>query len=71
MSFEKPISTIRKAIEGTAEKIAFNENLENPDSKHFEYVIKLYKHVRMSNPQMLEKIIRVASNNKELKEDIG
>lgn len=71
MNIEKPISTIRKAIIGSAEEAASKESLSRPEQRHYDYVFGLYKQIRDANPELLKKIIIAAAKGKELKDEIG
>lgn len=71
MTIEKPVSTIKKAIKGTTEQMASKESLKKPEQRHYDSVINLYKQIRNTSPEMLEKIVIAAAKGKELKDEIG
>jgi len=71
MSLEKPISTIRKAVQGLAEEKAQKESLEKPEQRHYDSVFNTFKMWRMLNPESLELSIKVGAKNQELKKEMG
>lgn len=71
MTIENSISTIRKAIKGSAEGLASRESLEKPEQRHYDHIFNLYKQLRELNPPMLEKVIMIAAKSKDLKEESG
>ena len=71
MSLEKPIPTIRKAVERLAEERAENESLDKPEQRHYDDVFLTYKMWRMLDPQKLEISIKVTAKSQELKEEMG
>lgn len=71
MSIENPISTIRAAIDGVAEKLAANEGLDEPEFNHYQQVLGLFKELRDSCPEVFEKIVINTAKNKALKDEIG
>jgi len=71
MSIENPISTIRRAIKGTAERLAESEGKRKPKSKHYEEVFENYRKIQKTNPEMLEKLIIASAKDKELKDELG
>lgn len=70
MSIEKPISTIRKAVEGAAQDDASKEFLDKPEARHYEAVFERFKFIRDSSPRMLENVIKLAAGAKDLHEKI-
>ncbi|MFA6524085.1 MAG: hypothetical protein WC264_00450 [Candidatus Paceibacterota bacterium] len=71
MAIEKPISTIRKAVNSAAENMAKNEFLDKPEQRHYESVISEYKWLRAFEPEFLEKILVVGAKGSELKDEMG
>ena len=71
MALEKPFSTIRKAIEGGAEKQAEKEFLENPEHRHYKAAFAYYKTVRALAPEKVELLIEAAAKAKDLKDEMG
>ncbi|HLG35303.1 MAG TPA: hypothetical protein VI757_10515 [Bacteroidia bacterium] len=71
MTIEKPFSTIRKAIEGSAEKQAENEFLEKPEHRHYKAAFDFYKTVRALAPEKVELLIKAAAKAKVLKDGMG
>ncbi len=71
MSLEKPIATIRKAVQGLAEERAKKELLEKPEQRHYDSVVATFKMWRMLNPESLELSIKVGAKNQELKKEMG
>ncbi len=71
MSLEKPISTIRKAIEGTAQKSASAEFLDKPEKRHYNDAFDFYKYMRGFEPEKVEQVIMVAAKSKELSDEMG
>ena len=70
MNIEKPISTIRRAIEGVAEEKAYKSS-EKIEQKHFDESIKFYKKMRDTRPDEVEKLILLSVEGKELRDKIG
>ncbi|KKQ36032.1 MAG: hypothetical protein US50_C0001G0034 [Candidatus Nomurabacteria bacterium GW2011_GWB1_37_5] len=68
---EKPIQTIRKAVNLQAEELAKKEFLPTPEPRHFKAVFDQMKEIREYSPKMLEKLIIVAVQMKDIKEEIG
>lgn len=71
MSLEKPIPTIRKAVNRLAEDRAKNESLESPEQRHFDDVFLTFKMWRMLDPKNLELSIKVSAKSQELKNEMG
>ena len=46
MSIENPISTIRKAIKGSAERFAESEGKRKPKSKHYEEAFENFRKLK-------------------------
>jgi len=67
---EKPITTIRKAVEGTAREAASKEFLDKPEARHYEQVFEMFKMMRDSEPKMLEGMIKIAAANKDLEDKL-
>lgn len=71
MAMEKPISTIKKAIQNLAEENASKDSLKVPESKHFENAFNTYKAMRIVDPEGLELSIEVRSREQEIKREMG
>lgn len=71
MPIEKPISTIRKAVQGAAEEMASKESIQTPQAKHYDKVFLVFKTLRNINPKALEKLIIASAEGKELKDKLG
>lgn len=71
MSIEKPISTIRRAIQESAEENASKEFLNEPEQRHYKQAIDFYKLLRKSSPEFLEIVIPLTAKRKELKDEMG
>ena len=71
MSLEKPIPTIRNAVNRLAEERAEKESLESPEQRHFDDVFLTYKTWRMLDPKSLELSIKVSAKSQELKNEMG
>lgn len=71
MSIEKPISTIRKAVQGAAEEMASKESIQTPQAKHYDKAFLIFKTLRNMNPEVLEKLIIASAEGKELKDKLG
>lgn len=71
MKIEKPISTIRKAIKGSAEQMASREFLEEPEERHYKDTFDFFRALKMLQPEMYEKMIVVGAKGQELSERIG
>src|SRR5467141_1911924 len=71
MSIEKPISTIRKAVQGSAEKVAAKEFLDEPEQRHYDKIFNVYRFLRQFEPEKIERIIKIAAKEKELKDEMG
>ena|ERR1035437_2150892 len=71
MTIENPISTIRKAVKGTAEQNAAAELIEFPEQKHYEEAFLYYKYLKLFEPEMYEKMISIGAKDKELKDEMG
>jgi hypothetical protein len=72
MSIENPISTTRKAIEMSAERIA-DPTLDGikPKDKHYDEVFNKFRELKDSNPELLEKLIITLAKDKDLKNEMG
>ena len=71
MSIEKPISTIRKAVQRLAEEGAGKEGLGKPEKRHYDDVFNSYKLLRMMEPKKFELYIQTSAKYQELKNEIG
>jgi len=71
MSLEKPISTIKKAVQRMAEESAEKESLDKPEQRHYDDVFTSYKILRMLEPKRLEVYIKTTAKSQELKNEIG
>lgn len=71
MGIEKPISTIRKAVQRMAEEEAEKESLNKPEQRHYDDVFTTYKVLRMLDPERLELNLKVTAKQQELKNGIG
>lgn len=72
MSIEKQsVSKIRKAIQGSAEKLAADEFLKKPEQRHYSYILSFYKIVRALSPELLEKYITITAKDQEMKLEVG
>ena len=71
MNIENPISTIRKAVEGSAEEMAKTEFLQKPESRHYKAIFENYRIVKDYSPEMFEKMVFLSAKGKELKDNLG
>jgi len=71
MPIEKPISTIRKAIEGTAEVKADKESIDKPEERHYKAAFNFYRTLRALSPEKVGLIITIAAKSKGLKDEMG
>lgn len=71
MTIERPISTIRKAINSAAQNKAENEFLEKPEQKHYEDIFSEYKLLRAFEPELLEKLLILGAEGSEIKHEMG
>ena len=71
MTIEKPISTIRKAIKGSAEQIASTEFFEEPEERHYKEIFDFFRTLKMYQPEMYEKMITIGAKGKELSDEMG
>jgi|GEM_PF-2967670 len=71
MSIEKPISTIKKAIQGRAEEKAYEDSLDRPEQKHYDESLNFYKQMRDKRPEEIEKLILHSADSKELRDKMG
>lgn len=71
MGIEKPISTIRKAIQNFAEEKALKESLDTPKSRHFEDAFNAYKAMRIFEPDKLEQAIKIRAREQDIKNEMG
>ncbi|NVN96480.1 MAG: hypothetical protein HXX18_14485 [Bacteroidetes bacterium] len=71
MKFENPISTVRKAIKGTADVEAEKSNLDKPQNEHYEEVFAYYRFLKMTDPEMYEKAVISTAKGVDLKNEMG
>jgi hypothetical protein len=71
MSLEQPYSTIKKAVEGSANEMARSELLEKPEARHYDKVFQLLKQLRDFDSSLLENIIIISARGKNLAEKLG
>ena len=71
MTIEKPISTIRKAIQGSAEKKAEYELLDKPEQRHYDESFLFLRYMKIFEREKYEKIIKIGAKTKELKDEMG
>lgn len=71
MTIENPISTIRKAVKGSAERLAENSNAKKVKPEHYKEVLGLFRRLKDTNPEILEKLIIASAKDKELKDELG
>lgn len=71
MSIEKPISTIRKAVQGSAEEIAANEYLEKPEERHYRETLNFFRFIKIFEPERYEQFVKIGAQGKELKDEMG
>lgn len=71
MSLEKPFSTIRKAIQGSAENRASKELLDKPEERHYKDAFHFFKSLRAFSPEKVELFITLTAKNKELRNAMG
>lgn len=68
---EKPISTIRKAIKGTAEIEAEKEGLSKTEEKHLKESFSFYRFLKMTDPKMYKDTIMSVAQAMDLKTEMG
>ncbi len=66
-----PISTIRKAIQWSAEQLASKEFLDKAEQRHIDSALQTYKALKTVSPVFLKKIILTVADWKDLKDAIG
>lgn len=71
MTIENPISTIKKAVRGSAEHLAMNRNAKKVKPEHYKEVFNFFRELKESNPEKLEKLIILLAEDKELKDELG
>jgi hypothetical protein len=71
MPLEKPIATIRKAVQGSAEKSALEDSRDTPEQKDFKQALNFYRYIKIFEPEKYEWIIQTAAKGKELKDAVG
>ena len=71
MSIENPISTIRKAVKGSAERLADSEGERKPKSEHYDKIFEKFRNLKKTNPEILEELIIASAKDKELKDELG
>ncbi len=71
MGFEKPISTIRKAIKNLAGENATKEGLSKPEQRHFDDALNAFKIRDMIDPDGLEASIEIRARLQEIKDTMG
>jgi len=71
MGIEKPISTIRKAVQNLAEENASGDSLKVPESKHFKDAFEFYKAMRLNDPEGLKLSIEVRAREQDIKNKMG
>ena len=71
MSIEKPISTIRKAIKGSAEQIASTEFIKEPEERHYKEIFIFFRELKLEQPEVYEKLIKVGAKGKDLSDKMG
>jgi len=71
MSIEKKISTVRKAIKGTAEADAEREGLMSPEGRHFKSAFNFYRFIKLVDPKTYEFMVSTAAKLNDLKTEMG
>jgi hypothetical protein len=71
MTIEKPISTIRKAIKGSAELEAEKEGRKRPKKRHFREAFQFFRFLKMIDPKMYEGSLELMAKAKDLKDEMG
>lgn len=71
MSLERPFSTIRKAVEESAEEKASKEFLDRPEPRHFEAAFNFYRTLRESDPEFFEAVVSLTAQRKEVRDTLG
>lgn len=71
MSIEKPISTIKKAIIGRAEKKAYEGSLNKPEQKHYEESLNFFKKMKEKRPEKIEELILNSAKGNDLRDEMG
>jgi hypothetical protein len=71
MTIEKPISTIRKAIKGSAEESALDDFRDTPEQKDFRQAFNFFRYLKIFEPEKYEWIVKTGARGKELKDAVG
>lgn len=71
MNIENPISTVRKAVQGSAETIAEKEFKNIPEDEHYKEAINSFRYLKVFEPQRYAEIIKIGAKAKELKDEMG